>query len=72
MPDVVEINAATDTVVEREFTAAELEQHQKDVVEGEAAAIAEQEAAEELLEQRKAPLRRLGLTDEEIDAVLGL
>ena len=34
--------------------------------------IAATQAAEEALEARKAPLRRIGLTDEEINIVLGL
>jgi hypothetical protein len=37
-----------------------------------AAAIAEKAAADAAIEARKAPLRRLGLTDDEIDIVLGL
>lgn len=58
--------------IDREMTAAEQTEYEQTV----AAAITdmEQTAAEDAVafEARKAPLRRLGLTEDEIDVVLGL
>lgn len=56
----------------RPMTDAELAQHEADQIawaEAEAQQAAAQAAA---LEARKAPLRKLGLTDDEINIVLGL
>jgi hypothetical protein len=49
---------------------AEIDQGQLAIDEAERARIAEEQAA--ALEARKAPLRRLGLTEDEINTVLGL
>lgn len=48
---------------------AEIDKAQQTADEAERARIAEEQAA--ALEARKAPLRRLGLTDDEIAVVLG-
>lgn len=49
---------------------AEVDEVQRAADQAEAARIAEEQAA--ALEARKAPLRRIGLTEDEINTVLGL
>lgn len=70
MADVVEIDAATGTVVERDFTEEELAQR---VADAEAAALAEMEAEADRQAKaaaRAALLDRLGLTEEEAALLL--
>lgn len=70
MADVVEIDAATGTVVERDFTEEELAQR---VADAEAAALAELEAEADRqakVAARAALLDRLGLTEEEAALLL--
>lgn len=57
-----------DNGIVRDMTAEELAAHEASTADLERIAT-EQAAA---LEARKEPLRRIGLTDEEIDTVLGL
>jgi hypothetical protein len=61
-----------DNGTDRDMTAAEQAAYEQTAAQMLAAAEQEQAAAAAALEARKAPLRRLGLTDEEIDTVLGL
>ena len=49
---------------------AEIDEEQAAIDQAERARIADEQAA--LLEARKAPLRRIGLTEDEINTVLGL
>jgi hypothetical protein len=49
---------------------AEVDEAQRAADQAEAARIADEQAA--ALETRKAPLRRLGLTEDEINTVLGI
>lgn len=67
MTKVIEINAATNEVIERNPTAAELEQAKLDAVEKEnidAAKVAKATAKAELLS-------RLGITEDEAALLLG-
>lgn len=61
-----------DNGIDREMTTAEISAYELTV----AAFVDEQQKAQEAeaaaLEARKAPLRKLGLSDEEINTVLGL
>jgi len=74
MSDVLEINAATGETIERDYTAAEKKQREKDAAEF-AAAQAAAEAAEvervAALESARAKLAALGLNDVEVAAVIG-
>ena len=60
-----------DNGVDRDMTAEEIATYEANMalIEADQKANAEAEAA--ALEARKAPLRRLGLTEDEIDTVLG-
>jgi len=74
MADVLEINAATGETIERNFTAAEKKQREKDAAEFAAAQAAEQAAEAErvaALESARAKLAALGLNDVEVAAVIG-
>ena len=69
MADVIEIDAATGEVVERDFTAQELAQREADMAAGEAAAqaaTAEAEARAAAQEAAIAHAKSLGFTDEMI------
>ena len=74
MADVVEIWADTGAVIERDFTAEEAAQRAADLAAAETAA-AEAAAAEAArlaaVESGLAKLRALGLTDDEIGALMG-
>jgi hypothetical protein len=74
MADVLEINAATGEVIERDYTAAEKKQREKDAAEY-AAAQAAAEAAEvervAALESARSKLAALGLSPVEVAAVIG-
>ena len=69
-----EVNATTGEIIEREATAAELAQEALDHA-ATAAANAERDAAEAARiaskESARAKLAALGLTDEEISAIVG-
>jgi hypothetical protein len=67
MVDVYEYNLATDVAVERDFNEEELAQLELDK---EAARIAREEE-EAKAATKAAVLERLGLTEEELKAVLG-
>jgi hypothetical protein len=75
MADVVEIDAATNTVIERDFTEAELAQR---VIDAEEAAALAEVAAEEaaakvaLRESALAKLTALGLTEAEAAEIAGV
>lgn len=56
---------------DRPMTADEATQYEQSLAEFEAAKAAADEQAAAALEARKAPLRRLGLTEDEINTVLG-
>ena len=68
MSKVLEVWADTGETIVREMTPEELAQIEADRL----AAQAEREAAAAALEARKEPLRRLGLTEQEINTVLGV
>ena len=61
-----------DNGVDRDMTADELIAHNEKVAQLEIELEREKQQIAAALEARKAPLRRLGLTDDEIDTVLGL
>ena len=74
MADVVEIDAATGEVTERDFTPEELEQRDADVVAQVAADLAAQAAADEKAAVRAsalAKLAQLGLTEAEAMEIVG-
>jgi hypothetical protein len=74
MSDVLEINAATGEVIERNFTAAEKKQREKDAAEFAASQAAEQAAEVErvaALDSARVKLAALGLNDVEVAAVIG-
>ena len=68
MSKVLEIWADTGQTIVRDLTENEAALIEADRL----AAEAERKAAAAALEARKAPLRRLGLTEEEINTVLGV
>jgi hypothetical protein len=75
MSDVLEINVATGERIEREFTAAELAQREKDQAEAEAAAQAavdEAAAREAAKASALVKLEALGLTADEAQAIAGI
>ena len=75
MSDVLEINVPTGERVERDFTADELAQREKDQAEAAAAAqaAADEAAAKEAAKASAlAKLEALGLTAEEAQAIAGL
>lgn len=57
--------------VDREMTEAEIAAHQQSIADALAEQTQREQIATEALDARKAPLRRLGLTDDEINIVLG-
>jgi len=61
-----------DNGTDRDMTAAEQAAYEQTAAQMLAAAEQEQAEAAAALEARKAPLRRLGLTEDEINTVLGL
>jgi hypothetical protein len=61
-----------DNGVDREMTADELATYQANAALIEADQQTAAQAEADALEARKAPLRRLGLTEDEINTVLGL
>lgn len=70
MADVIEIDAATGEVIERDFTPAELEQRAADAAAA-AAADAERQAAEKkAAADRAALLKKLGITADEAALLL--
>lgn len=74
MPDVVEINAATGEVVERDFTHDERVQRAKDKAEAKARDDedrAERQAKRAVKQAAKDKLRALGLTVDEVAALAG-
>lgn len=58
--------------VDRKMTDEEVAQHDETLAAIAAEKAEREQAAAEALEARKAPLRRLGLTEDEINTVLGL
>jgi ParB-like chromosome segregation protein Spo0J len=66
-PKIAEHNAQTNEVIVREMNDAELAQYQID----QAAAVAYQEALATKATARQAILERLGLTQEEVQLILG-
>jgi hypothetical protein len=64
---IIEHNVTTGEIIEREFTAAELEQLQKDQAEY----AIKQAEAEAKAATRQALLTRLGITEEEARILLG-
>ena len=72
--NVLEINAATGEVIERDFTAEELAQRELDAAaEAERVAAAEQAEAERVAarESAIAKLAALGLNESEVAAIVG-
>jgi hypothetical protein len=61
-----------DNGVDRPMTAEEVAAYEERAATTNAEQAALEQQIADALEARKAPLRRLGLTDEEIDLVLGL
>lgn len=75
MPDVIEINALTGEVIERDFTPDELAQREIDRLaheEAEAARIAEEQAREATKQSALDKLQLLGLSEEEARAIIGI
>jgi hypothetical protein len=75
MADVLEINVLTGERVERDFTAAERKQRDKDIAAAEAAAQAaldEAAAKEAAKASALAKLEALGLTADEAAAIAGI
>jgi hypothetical protein len=75
MADVTEINCLTGEVIERDFTPEELAQREKDVADfaaAEAARIAEEKAKTAAKESALKKLAKLGLSEEEVSAILGV
>ena len=60
-----------DNGIDREMTADEIAAYAQTVAQLKADQAARQEVEAAALEARKAPLRRLGLTEDEINTVLG-
>ena len=74
MADVTEINCITGEVIERDFTEEELAQRELDAAafaEAEEARIAEEEAKAAAKASAVEKLAVLGLTEEEVKALLG-
>lgn len=74
MADVVEINAKTGEVVERDFTEAELAQREVDAAAAVAAAEAEAQVKARKQGKRQsavAKLAALGLDEDEVAALIG-
>lgn len=71
MADVIEIDAATGEVVERDFTPEEIAQREADAAAAEAAAEQAAAVAAEKAEARAALLERLGITEDEAVLLLG-
>ena len=75
MADVVEFNVLTGERVERDFTPEELKQREKDAAEhatAEAARIAEEEAKISAKGSALKKLAALGLTEDEVSAIVGV
>ena len=75
MADVIEINALTGEVIERDFTPDELAQREIDRLaheEAEAARIAEEQAREATKQSALDKLKLLGLSEEEARAIIGI
>ena len=75
MPDIIEVNAVTGEVIERDFTPEEAAQRAKDLADWEEAKqIAADEAAakEAAKASALAKLQALGLTEAEAAAIAGL
>ena len=71
MSDVIEIDAATGIVVERDFTPEELAQREADIAAAEAAAAEAAEKAADDAAARAALLERLGISEDEARLLLG-
>jgi hypothetical protein len=71
MSDVIEIDAATGIVVERDFTPEELAQREADIAAAEAAAAEAAEKAAADAAARAALLERLGISEDEARLLLG-
>lgn len=71
MSDVIEIDAATGIVVERDFTPEELAQREADAAAAEAAEVERQSVIAEKTAARAALLERLGITADEASLLLG-
>jgi hypothetical protein len=69
MTDVIEINVITGERIEREFTAAELAQREKDQIKIDAA-IQEAAGRQAARESALAKLAALGLTEEEAQSLI--
>jgi hypothetical protein len=61
-----------DNGVDRPMTPEELAEHERNIAQIQADETKNNADAAAALEARKAPLRRLGLTEDEINTVLGL
>lgn len=70
MADIVEINCETGEVTERDFTPAELKEREKQIAEFEAKKAEEEAAAQAKAATKAAVLERLGLSEEEVAALL--
>lgn len=76
MADVTEVDYTTDppTIIERDFTAEELAQREADLAAWEAQEaerVAAVEAAAAARESAVGKLKKLGLTDDEVSALIG-
>lgn len=71
MGQVIEIDAATGIVVERDFTPEELAQREADIAAAEAAAAEAAEKAADDAAARAALLERLGISEDEARLLLG-
>jgi hypothetical protein len=71
MANVIEIDAATRIVVERDFTPEELAQREADIAAAEAAEVERQSVIAEKAAARAALLERLGITADEASLLLG-
>lgn len=75
MADVTEIDCATGEVTHRDFTPEEIAQREKDAADyaaAEAARVAEVEAREAARASAVAKLKKLGLDDAEIAAIVSV
>lgn len=71
MIDVIEVDAVTGAVLERDFTPEEIAQREADAQAAVDAAAAAEAKAAEVAAARAAVLERLGLSEDEVVVLLG-
>jgi hypothetical protein len=73
MPDVIEVNATTGEIIERDFTPEELAQHEQDRINNEILAQELKAKYDADIEQRNITLQKfitLGLSEEEANKIV--